>query len=146
MGRPNALARGKRTVRTTQRSFGGRVALLIGSALICVGALAPASDAGAVVSASITVAYQGVGQASGQSFPAGPSGTATFSYQATGHFVTAGSTSEPPADSLDAYVDGGSGGGSCPWYATKGPTTSGSCGNTAVVLGVGNHTLYAIAY
>jgi hypothetical protein len=130
-------------MQTGQRGFARRVPALIGSALMCVGALAPVSDAAAVVSASITVAYQGVGQASGQSFPAGPSGSATFSYQGTGHFVTTGSSGEPPADELDVYVDNGTG---CTWVPSNGPVSSGYCGSSSLVLGVGNHTLYSVAY
>jgi len=130
-------------MQTGQRGFAWRVPSLIGSALICVGAVAPVSDAAAAVTASIQVAYQGTAQASGQSFPAGASGTATFSYKGIGTFATAGSRGEPPADELDVYVDNG---GGCAWVPTTGPTTSGSCGDTALVLAVGNHTLLAVAY
>ena len=130
-------------MRTTQRSFGSRVALFIGSVGICVGALAPVSDAAAGVSASIRVSYQGVVQASGQSFTADASGTVTFGYVGSGTFVTAGTTDSPPLDSLQVFVQGGTG---CSWIATKGPTTSGSCGSSALVLGAGTHTIQTVAY
>src|SRR5207302_4555725 len=101
------------------------------------------SPAAAALSASIRVSYQGVVQASGQSFTADTSGTVTFGYVGSGTFVTAGTTDSPPLDSLQVFVQGGTG---CSWIATKGPTTSGSCGSSALVLGAGTHTIQTVAY
>jgi RHS repeat-associated protein len=130
-------------MKTIQNKRAGWIRLFVQLAILCATSLVGLSTASAAVTASVRVAYQGVVQASGQSFTAGTSGTVTFSYTGNGTFVTTGSKAAgPPSDDLYVIVDGAQ---NCYWYPTTAPVSSGACGNTALVLGAGTHTIYAIA-